>query len=854
MKARFKRYLAIAMTVLIIFSMVPTVFAVTSGEVVEGNNPDKDHDILNSESGSIYLDVSDYNLVKFDEAIIEGKSYDYGFGSVVFTKVDVSDPDGVDKDPKPPKPPKPQNWSWTSTSPISYFFIKTGDFKPDQAPYYIEGQENQTAYLFNIGGATSGEFVIPTQQGISHFFVFTKTPDKGMIKVIKTLSGDPPPTSATFTFELYEDKETLESPVDTITITGANEGYFKDVEFGNYIVKEVSIPDKYQVTANDQEVTVVLNNLSPTVTFNNEYTEKYTISVKKLITGDTPPEGVGFTFNLIRVSDSEVLQSATIKENEVFNFDPVPAGQYKIEEVGLPDGFTVVTENPSAVSVDGRNSNPLITFTNSYEKDKFNIRLIKAILGSPETQQIFKFQLWRANSEEPDTLMEEKNILGAGTITFSSVDAGEYYIREVLGSTDYELMNDNDIPVIVGPEVNTVVPTFTNAYLTYPIEVRKFLSEDSDIPLNPDAEFTFDLYNKLDLTTILQTLTLKVGESKSFDAVPQGDYVVVERKENMPEGFEQVAEPGEEDKEITVGPLTQNEPLTFINKFTRLYEIYVSKELYDENPEYRNLIGPTAVLPSFEFKLYNTSEPDVVIETIMVQAWSVGKFSPVPAGNYKVIESKTNSSYELYVGDGSPEEAFDLNEDFTAKRLLFVNRFVQNYDIEVEKTLIGGNANTVFTFRLYEVENPEYLQEIQIVGSGKASFDPVPAGEYYVKEVTVSGYVLETPNDVEAIVNSDFPSVTVSFRNRYEVTTETVTDTILTDVTTFQIETTTESTEDVTLESVPLGPAEETEEITDIVPLGPALPQTGQLGPEVYYGIGSLVSLLGIYMKKNSKK
>ncbi|OJV63019.1 MAG: hypothetical protein BGO41_09955 [Clostridiales bacterium 38-18] len=77
------------------------------------------------------------------------------------------------------------------------------------------------------------------------------------------------------------------------------------------------------------------------------------------------------------------------------------------------------------------------------------------------------------------------------------------------------------------------------------------------------------------------------------------------------------------------------------------------------------------------------------------------------------------------------------------------------------------------------------------------------------------------------------------------------------------------TTEEIPTEPVPLGPANEpfnfdsfydtiqdtTEEviIDESTPLGSALPQTGQLPPELYYGIGSIISAAGIIIKRKIK-
>jgi len=41
--------------------------------------------------------------------------------------------------------------------------------------------------------------------------------------------------------------------------------------------------------------------------------------------------------------------------------------------------------------------------------------------------------------------------------------------------------------------------------------------------------------------------------------------------------------------------------------------------------------------------------------------------------------------------------------------------------------------------------------------------------------------------------------------------------------------------------------------VEEEVPLGDALPQTGQVAPELFYGVGSILSLVGIGLRKRFK-
>ncbi|MBS3995307.1 MAG: LPXTG cell wall anchor domain-containing protein, partial [Alkaliphilus sp.] len=50
-------------------------------------------------------------------------------------------------------------------------------------------------------------------------------------------------------------------------------------------------------------------------------------------------------------------------------------------------------------------------------------------------------------------------------------------------------------------------------------------------------------------------------------------------------------------------------------------------------------------------------------------------------------------------------------------------------------------------------------------------------------------------------------------------------------------------------EEIPLGAMEELI-MDEPIPLGSALPQTGEIDPRAYYGLGSIISMVGLAMKK----
>ena len=771
--------------------------------------------------------------------------------------------------------------TWSSEFPIAYIYTKTGNINGTPYLFTNGGAQNSGGYLYEYpAGTKSGSIIAPEGKGISHVvFFFEIPPVLGKINVTKTLDpqGETPSTNVDFTFKLY--KSTAPDVVlNTLTLKVGETKSFNDLPLGTYIVKEdLTGLSEYSIVSTSQEVTLTANTLSPTLTFMNKYVQKkYEITVNKTVTplGEyRVPSGQIFKFQLIRKSDNHMMQEITIDYDQTHTgkFNPVPAGEYYVKEVTpLPAGFSVVA-NDLPVIVNETNGDESVSFTNNYEKDKFNISVKKKIeLQNPGTipiEETFTFELWAVGGTSP---IETVTIKGEGTAQFKPVFEGEYYIVEKTPSEHYEV-DENNLPVVVNANNPAEEVEFINYFLTYKVQVEKMLSMDSDSPVTTGDEFEFGLFKESDLTTPISTVSIEVGETGTFAPVPAGKYVVKEI--DMPSGYELVpfsTDPDVFEVKITLNPRIQLEPIIFINKYTRLYEIYVYKSLGEdtyENGPARSEFSVLAVLPSFEFVLYNVDDPanPVEIDRKTIQAWSGTNFKPVPEGLYKVVEVDKPDNYQLYRFPTDPETPFDINPDQPGYEIVFNNRYIEEYEVIVNKELTGGGPNSVFTFRLYKrvVDEvgvtEELIEEITITGAGQKSFAPVLEGEYFVREVNIPGIYLLIGGNDKPVVFGENNVGTVTFRNNYETTETTgtteTTETTETTGTTGTTETTvttetTESTEEITTESVPLGSSEEELELVEEIPLGPALPQTGQVSADLFYGIGGLISAIGVYIRR----
>lgn len=772
--------------------------------------------------------------------------------------------------------------TWESTFPVAYVYLKTGTIT-DLSPIELQTNKpsgNSGGLLYEYPENTkSGIVTTPdNKRAISHLVLFFDAPvPMGKIIVTKDVNGETPKTPGLFKFNLIS-VGPPESVYATFTITGENSYTLENVPYGTYKLQEYDIPTGYEPETNPIEI-IVNQDVTPyEVTFDNTYTEqKFTIGVEKTLSGEGYPTDKVFTFELVNKTTSQVVKTVQITGAGTADFEPVPAGTYIIREVSIPTGFGLTPPNNVEVTVDTGIQPARTVFNNHYDPLKFNINVEKKVTGVPFFNNItFYFDLYLDVDDGDDILKDTVSIVGAGSATFAPVLEGNYYVSErnpdnsiyhlVDLSQDY-----NKEHIYIGPNADSNTVTFTNHHITYLLKVVKTVTGDERLE---EHEFIFNLYRQSDPNIVIDTVKFFGAGEETFKPLEAGTYIVrevpVPGYELIPAGDRVVTFPAPEPEATAFASLDATESIIitpvadatvyFENKYTRLYDISVIKDI-EGLPEG----APSSV---FTFALFNTFAPTVEVDRITIIGENVGHFKPVPAGNYIIKEINLPAGYEQVPFETEIQDETTLDGSASvgpvqpAVRVLFKNIYTQMFDIKVNKFLSGGNQNTVFTFRLFKVGNPEYLQELKITGTGSDYFEPVPAGEYYVKEVNVpSGYDLRSINDQPAVVHAQKPEAEVSFRNEYvEESTEPTTAPPSTEPTTAppttEPTTAPPSTENLTDESIAEGfnfdliydePEELTEEET---PLAAALPQTGQLPAGLFYGLGGLISSLGVFLKK----
>ncbi|MCQ4923095.1 SpaA isopeptide-forming pilin-related protein [Tissierella carlieri] len=166
-----------------------------------------------------------------------------------------------------------------------------------------------------------------------------------------------------FEFEIYVLNESEEwILLDTVTIVGNSSVTLNDLSPGEYMIKEVHIPDGYTLTSDNNLEVSILEDVESNVNFTNQKDNetpppwKGTLVIQKIIESHYPeiptagtPTLSGFEFELWN-EDGKVSGPLATGEDGKVSFDNLPAGDYEIREINsqgyIPKGPFYFTLDP----------------------------------------------------------------------------------------------------------------------------------------------------------------------------------------------------------------------------------------------------------------------------------------------------------------------------------------------------------------------------------------------------------------------------------------------------------------------------------------------------------------------------
>ena len=610
------------------------------------------------------------------------------------------------------------------------------------------------------------------------------------------------------------------------------------IPYGRYIVRETTTPHNF-MPVDDFIVTVTENSSTPQVwrvLLDDEFKAKLKI-VKQDDETKQPVLLANTEFKVYDLDAKKYVEQVTTYPNTVVHKsyftdengylilpESLKCGNYRIEEVSAPDGYTqntqyveIKVDKNTAYQMDSVSGDAIITVT--YENHPVKGKLV--IHKSGETLKSFKkdfvyeetslegaeFEIYAAEDiftpdhqvdeqgnrhviYAKDTLVKTVTTNKNGEAVIKDLPLGKYRVKETKATSGFVLNPDSQEVSFIYKDQNT--PEIE--------EKLEFSNERQKVELSvekQDAETgkalkgaTFGLYNKEAISsgdkvivkadTLLQEITSNEKGKAAFTLdLPLGRYYLKELQ--APAGYvssDEILEfdatyQGQDVKTIKLKSVKKNQPTTV--EVTKA-DITTGTELDGASMSVLDKDGN--VIDSWT----SVKDSPHVIKRLQVGKTYILREELAPYGYLRVTD------VEFTISDTAEVQKVKMEDEVPVARLL-VNKKGEFLDsvslldnakgmIEYLFNYVTGNLTDV-TFNVYAAEairaadgvSADYYAADELVGSittdgnGIAQMDNLPLGRYYIVEKETShGYVLDNePRYVDLTYrDQDTPLVTYS--------------------------------------------------------------------------------------------
>jgi len=553
---------------------------------------------------------------------------------------------------------------------------------------------------------------------------------KGDIIFNKLNENEKPLKGAEFT--LYKASDiSFESPIDTSISDKNGNVKFKDIDYGEYVIKETKAPKGY--TLNERILKATINENGKVVTANPDSISNIKIrgSIEFVKLGENEEPLKGAEFKLYKASDKNYENEIAKAESDVNGkvlFMDIEYGDYVIKETKAPEGYELTNKILKAsITSNGKTikANPESI---SNTKTKGSIEFTK--LGEHEEKlKGAEFTLYK------DTDITFKNPISTavsdrdGLVKFKNVEYGEYVIKESKAPEGYVSLPEDKVLKATVTEDKKIVKaepnSISNKKIRGSIEFTKY--GDNKEPLK-GAEFK--LYKASDKNYEKEIDTAESNDSGKvvFGNIEYGDYIIKETK--APDGYELT-------NKILKASITTNGRTVETNPNS------ISNTKTKGSIEFTKLGEHEEPLNGAEFKLYKESDTRFKnpISTAVSNRNGLVKFKNVEYGKYMIKETKAPVGYILSddileATVTTSDRVVKANPESISNNKIRSNIKITKIDEKTEKTLEGAE------FTLYDADGKEVKTSIS-GETGIVYFNSVEYGNYKIKETKApDGYMI----------------------------------------------------------------------------------------------------------------
>ena len=555
-------------------------------------------------------------------------------------------------------------------------------------------------------------------------------------------------------FTLYKD----DSVIKEVTTDNAGVALFTGLKSGSYYIKETAAPEGYKLSDKKFDFTIDSNGVLSDEGFAGDELYKLTVEnrpvehgfkVKKVSTND---EGLTLSGAEFRILGGGLDSTYTTGANGLTEQITLPIGEYTLTEMKAPEGYVIngagrhISVRADGIYLDGDELDEGEAITIRNAPINFKLRLVKVDADTNQPLANVAFIL-KGKYGGTHSLITGSN----GTTDTISLAPGEYTLSEVAAADGYAIpLNGWGFTVKEGTVqqvTNTSEVTewsFNDGLLTLTLKNSRIYggltiekTDGKDGSALAGAEFTVAGSDGTPLTFIKNngryeaatgegassTIATDANGKAYITGLKFGNYAVTETK--APEGYVLKG-----DRHSIAISRQQTEVTLRLKNDKAMYKVTAIKQDAGENGK---------LLVGAEFTLYS-AEGAVVAKA--VTGYDGTAVFEVPAGNYKLVETRAPAGYQLS-GDFVREITVNAMQGAVGEFKYTFNNEKTSYSIEIHKHDSEDKQKKLAGAEFAVTDSRGFTKTVTTDASGKASITELPYDDYTIREIKApKGYAL----------------------------------------------------------------------------------------------------------------
>ena len=486
--------------------------------------------------------------------------------------------------------------------------------------------------------------------------------------------------------------------------------------YGDYTYRQVTACDGYVPDYNDHKFSILDTTARDDIEIINKIMRGSVTVVTLDNATETPIFGAKYQLHKVEPDGTLTFVSEFTAHASTENiFTNVPYGDYVVTQVTPPTDYKETAARQS-VSIRSDNLNKTLVFRNSIHSAEVTVTVRDDKGLAVPNASVSVFTIKQGVAREIYKLTTDVN----GEVSLTTLDVGQYKIRLNSVNPEYTMGNTTDSVekvITLTPENNRQTVNFNVARTIGSIQIEVY-----DVASNlliPGARYEV----RNDTTGFFRTFSTNGTEPVVLTDVPYGEYTITQTE--APAGYYEDSTPYKVRVEY--------------DEHCALQVIYLGKYTGSVKVVCKDDFGEPVVGAVFEILKDGTQESVSSPKTTNSAGEAV--FSGLEQGTYTIVQKSapsgwyksnlTGKGYILKVGDLSVVDIINQR----------VKGSVTVYKVDsVTKTPIEGSILGIFnheTDMLYKYAVSDK--------SGKAVFQDIPAGEWYIWEIKPAfGYVHNT--------------------------------------------------------------------------------------------------------------